>query len=89
MKIPEGHLEGITDQQAFRNSIVIENQDIQIDWPMTLYETGLTNDELSTATKFDFTSFARWKKGKCVPGMVTRRHLLKWLVDENHKIYFL
>lgn len=87
MKIPEGHLIGVINQEAFRNAILIENEDIGIDWPQTIAETGLTNEDLAMNIGISEVTIQKWKSGQSgrLPGY--RSLMIGWLIRNNYKIY--
>lgn len=80
---------GILNVEEFKKAILIENQDISIDWKKTLDDAGITYSGLADAVGMNATSVFRWYKGGCVPHHFARRIAVKWLLDNNIKVSIL
>ena len=89
MKIPEGHLVGIIDQKLFRNAILIENEDLKIDWKKTMEESKLTLEDLSTETGVSEGTLSNWLSGKHQALHGHRSLVVGWLLRNAHEVHLI
>lgn len=72
---------------TFANLIIIENQDIEINWPETFRVNELTPKILSKGCGVRQQTLCNWMvQEPKVRKHETRRMALKWLFDNNYKV---